>query len=1247
MSGIRAGSAGDGAGLPMKRRAAEDGIAAGYLASNDRADASSAAASAGAGTGRGAEIHAGKRARMADDMSLSEINDAIHEKVDRKSSKAALKCLEMLAGLADPTAGVTVRSAEVDRTLVDTLCIALRDDRLAVARHGAAAFARLATLLPVTMAEKFQTTASPVAAALWIHIADAEVARSTCKAISRMLWLHHRHSTVACAESDEMKAFITCRVHELLICALQTHAGDVPIARIVTCFLRAAEETDWEINQQCLFEAGAGAALLSALRHCGSDEAVAREAMGALSRICEAPSEYPHYIRALVDAGAGPAVVAVAGEHAEDPEIAFLACDVITKLATDSAAAGQLAAAGVPQMVADVLRRWPFNGGTLETDKHAQARVFAVAALWRLARLSDAICLTHFICAVPQLTATLREAPEDSERIHDFEQEAKDLSTSGAAFLILARISAAAGGAAIPALEAAHTVAAVLMAPDIWSAVKSGQSSKNLVVLQNAKLQLLCRLSASSRRSSVVFGVDCLRFAARCLSDIVGGLPEQRPLESVFGLRSFVLDAAAKEAARTACKLITRVCRYVEFAAFMGDPADDVLSLRHADQSLDAVTVALFAAVQLTCRTGAGICCCVDLIDGIKALVSSKAKPSALAHSPAATLRSCGPAALKGSSDGDLDLLLLLGSTLASCVVAANASDCLRLRLYGASSALVTALDACVDSRSDTTLVLLQGLSRLAVGTVTWPDHTLQEAAEAAVTAVGWHQGDAAVCKAACELLGHLALSRSGCSAGALVDGTAAELLMSVAGKHGASDAIIAATAYGALSLLLIAQAAAHSEAEALGGVSFESIRAAAVTAAMRHTDASVISSCSLLLAVLHLHSLSNGVSAGSSSGAGAGAGLTAAAHTLAARPNVPPMACLSALPRADFSQLRVATALWASARGDAATIRCLPVAAAGLPAEHWVLAARLAAEAGHVEALDAALEHVRRERPRHAVAASASLAIAVARGHFALAEKLTSSTLHRPFEAGSEADAGAAFWLAAEHRNAAAVANLVRCPALTTQLSCSFTLIRDQAADLHLLERLLTKAAPHRNNVRAPDSYARASDMAGAGGAGGGTATRYAWHDDYSALGNEEHQARSSYIVQALLLDVHRNEVVAAAAGERHLAAITEGERPTYGFQLDTIVEALLADPRVDPVPAFAARASRDPLPTFAPASAWWPIMSRPSALRATVFKRQGAAGDGLVDHEEYELAAEELQRIAWSRRRAAVLAWARAGLD
>lgn len=460
-----------------------------------------------------------------------------------------------------------------------------------------------------------------------------------------------------------------------------------------------------------------------------------------------------------------------------------------------------------------------------------------------------------------------------------------------------------------------------------------------------------------------------------------------------------------------------------------------------------------------------------------------------------------------------------------------------------------------------------------------------------------------------------------------------------------------------------------------------DAVRDSAVAACAAHSsDAAVVSACSLLLAALHLSSsaaqqadsssaagagagagLSSSAAAGAGAGAGTGVGAGSTVLNVPLAPAALPLLCLAPLPRCDVSQLHNAAVLCAAARGDAASINALPVAAGQKPVD-WLLATLLAAAGGQAEAIDAILDHLADDGEVQAAAASAALTVCVARQQHRLAEHLMAD-----WHADPRGDDASAFWIAAQQGNAAVVANLLSSPALRYPLlsesagseAVPVVSCKELPLLLHLLESSSFGSVPRPQARRPPvPAFKRRSGAASAAGARGARAVVGArkegavagssseadacalpWQEDVSSLDVEDVRSRRHAIVQMLLLDVHGyaqtdtaaadagDAVVSGAAADRTAAAasaaaealtfITAGKEPSAGcsFELSTILEALLEDQRVDPLPVYRARAalkpSQAPPLDASSTSPWWPIMRQPSVLRAFAATKPVAAAE------------------------------------
>lgn len=466
------------------------------------------------------------------------------------------------------------------------------------------------------------------------------------------------------------------------------------------------------------------------------------------------PDEHPHHLSALLATGAVSVVVAAVRRHPDNARAAAMAAELIRVLAAsgDAAAIHSLCAAGAPQLLADVLAWWPLSGEDEDDHHSALARHRALAALLEMAQAADAATLPQLACAVPQLALALRNHAVDGEYFNC--SDPRSLQPSSGAFVALVHISGA-GPAAVAAMEAAHVAGAALDG-EVWEGIAgecdrtgSGKTEEQLQ-FERERLQLLRRMASESTNMA----------SAAC-----------GPTEFLRAERA-LREAADEETVQLACKLLLRIATpamksdCVTARPFWAKrELAAVCSSSRVVSEFSALTRGLLAAVFLRLwpdsRRHSGERC-VELIAALRtqALASTPhgLKAAAAAGSGAGGARSAGAGASAGAAESasDEECLALFGAALASAVTSADCRFRLQLVLIGAVPALVAALQACCSgataSAGDLACTLLQSLVDLADVAFVWSEAYVQLAADAAVSAVCWHQKSAAVSTVACEL---------------------------------------------------------------------------------------------------------------------------------------------------------------------------------------------------------------------------------------------------------------------------------------------------------------------------------------------------------------------------------------------------------------------------------------------------------------------------------------------------------------
>lgn len=553
------------------------------------------------------------------------------------------------------------------------------------------------------------------------------------------------------------------------------------------------------------------------------------------------------------------------------------------------------------------------------------------------------------------------------------------------------------------------------------------------------------------------------------------------------------------------------------------------------------------------------------------------------------------------------------------------ASAPLHVRVSNVGRAVLRALSSypgrCIAKDATFAEAGLKCLSALASVTP-YRRHLLKAGAVRALSLVlGWHLGSAGICRAACWLLGQLILDHEL----ALQEGLALRPLWSdtiqpILSQHGTDDSV----ARNALSALVRAVLLEQPEASALAGAAAEPAAAGATAelaneiaesakALMRSPEcgSNVVSAGNLLLYVLQLAQLSDTNASLSLTGAV----LQRALHAVAA-----------GLPRIDRSQLMHAVALWAASHNDGTMLR--HIAARGADAAvDWNKLVQVAAHAGHEQALDTAISIMREQMPPSpdrfrtsrwmCEALNPALCISIARGDVGLAHHLLQRWEFKAPPGGVEA-----FWLAAEARDVDMLDVLLQSPAMTVagRVDAGVVALDKDGGQLELLEQLV---APSKS------ASAAAADSLAFGLLD--SITELAEATLIAAVLNAPGRSAAVDIIQRMLLDARTDPV---AAGQKALAAAAEQKRLL-------VLQALLEDPRVDPLPFARKRLTAAPPLERAARTTLMrqPALAYGLALRVPLAAAGAAAP--LLRHAYDAADVAAMCAAAWRRRRAAVLAW------
>lgn len=458
----------------------------------------------------------------------------------------------------------------------------------------------------------------------------------------------------------------------------------------------------------------------------------------------------------------------------------------------------------------------------------------------------------------------------------------------------------------------------------------------------------------------------------------------------------------------------------------------------------------------------------------------------------------------------------------------------------------------------------------------------------ALLIAVGLHVSSAPVCLAACDLLSRLALGPAdlatrGCLTVASVWTEAIEQMLPL---HDG----VAASALRSLALFVTATGGHGMEAS-----SYEAMRAAAHGILRRDSgNMEVVRSGSLLLYTLQL----------------AEAGTPAAAGATAAE------ASGRLLPRLDRRQQINAAALWAAARGDVAAFGD-DAFSGGYAAVEWDAVLHMVASTGHQAAADAILSQTSTSR-RVSLSelVDKALHISIARDDAGLAAHLLhhwQPELELSQAALSTGGRRYTFWLAAAaaQRHGVELLELLLSNAVMAPRASPagpafdpsvVKLLDGEGEDLELLERLARNAS------------------------------RPLEHDRLGV----DCRPISIAVIQGMLLDTCAE---AEAAGKQALAEAAAQKRLL-------IVQALLEDPRVDPLQFATEKLSGTITPPLHPAVRTI-LMRQPAVARnfaipsdSRALTATGAEAAPLLLHKYTSIDVTAMCAAAWRRRRAAVLA-------
>lgn len=1125
----------------------------------------------------------------------------------------------------------------------DALLASLRHRESEVARLGAAALCSLAKAAPALALRMLEST-DGLCFSLRKHISNEAFSRSICRGLAVLLHAVPLESQIGLASRGAL---------DVLVAALRQHPADE------------------EIVQSALdgLDCGAGGPLVNALRAGCSDAVVAALRVHALdwstvsvgtsvlAAACSTTAVAD--LGSILRCGGGRVLAEVIVRYAHDAAIVHAALSTLQVLVSlCPSSAEQLLEEGIAPALASSLLRYPIGSSDSTEVEAGEWALCIVSCLAKeahpscLSRLQDATLIKglndQFAAALhygAEAAAALDEEDDDEDDLEEGHPVLRWKRVARVAADVLQRLVVQPPHGSPPYVHAVLSDGVVpTMIIETCCAALLGQWG---AALASPCCSILRRLSAQIR-------VLTLAAQVRVQSAVLAVLRQLNDAN-----RMSLVFYEGHEYARDACELLSNqwsVNGSHSYSALLLHDLRPVLML------LSQLAEKLSDRAKTKAAAWAA-CAYLSLFE--RGVGLSSARPGFPA------VRQALQCALAPMSADRLDVAISSADALRShqlterMLFSPQTMSTRQIRCDNIGKGVITALStssigwksvspADAEKHAASLLALLRELARieanrrplLALG-----------AAHAVSAAVGWFVSSAKVCRRACETAGLLAF---GC-ASATGTLSAAELWHLIAkpslARH-SGDSKVAAAAFGAVANAVLCKGL-PSTASA-GTVASEADIAAAVHAMLSTPDCTgdVVTAGSFLLCALHL------ATAGATDSASAGGAMAAAGGSLFAPP------ALLALARADRGQIEHAAAIRAAARRDLASLRTLRASPATAYMS-WSRVVHLATDAGDAAALELLLQHKTVTSPPDF--ASNMLLTSVAAGHQSVVHQVLHGHQSDPREV-----AGEALWLAAEAGDVDMLDVLLQSPALFDLEGArrDFIAARLHDADSGHLHRLDGLYEMHRQAAckrRLRDSAAAAAangsshSTAGSDGAGSASCTEMRADADAAA------RATSVAVIQRLLLDVREDPVAAGAAAVRVAARYSGNSHVSWldwtpEADRNIVLQALLEDPRVDPLPMKAgllvgyAMDPDDAADAAAPAgagagagatarpkvsiSARKILLRQPALLRGLVLPAVGfdANPAAMTVTLEYSYDVADVAAMcaaAWRRRRAAVLAW------
>lgn len=1078
------------------------------------------------------------------------------------------------------------------------LVAALKHALVDVAQHGARAFCCLAKKAPTSLAKQLEAEETLVWA-LRKHERDAQFTRHIAEGLAELRSIGR--------DGPSYHVLADRRLLEHLATAVKLHAADAVIVRLSLGTLDAASSARhrWHLTPSVYIPITVHAALVavSALQfyHISSDCDILCDGIRLIDAATgHAEAGAADDVDSLREAGA-IAVLVQALQRPQPEQVTTSALSALSNILRHRRDAAGDVIEGIVESLPHLLLRGDAGaGGTAAQAQERARRRLVPVATSLVAQLTE--CVTP-AAAKDLLRAKLLNAlaQQFSDALESVNLDEEDRDYPSQHFTIL--------DDTVCSLEQLCAAAAARMPT---SAASLGSST--IDALTAACMSVLHTVNEGASEVHVAIAACCCRILSH-LGCVAAGSPQSAVL------KDGVITALAELLARAMADSVTLgvgACRTLTTLLPKGIPQ---WGCTRADRSA-AQTSGLAAIVHSRSRGGDDFVCGWAACAQLQAVaVRSSSGPGSLSICPAVhvladKLRSCEEVTrftYRYGSGFDTGAGLEVAAAEA---VAAFTGYSMGAGAFQAGGGLTSlharpcnighsAICALLGPAADNEAFASAALETVAALTAAphYRRAMLQlEAVSAVTVAVGWHSATATVCKSACDALSNLAFASvpraPGTIAAISVERAWLGVLRTTLARHGHNDAVTV-SALRAAARLVIAHQGCNADLAA-------SIRAATEASMRRAGCSSDVSSYgSLLFAALHLTDSSSHTS---SSGDELESSWLARSEAASC--------AMAALPRIDRNQSINACAWLAAAVGDMDALTVIAAAPVSRPVQ-WAAFWELAAHSGQQALLDFALERLIAPGPTlygtgRYDAADRALAVQVARGDCGLVRHL----LHR-WDARPEWEHSAALWLAMEQHSVEMLDLLLE--GLATAAGAGRSTIHlaavvDVAAKsghLELLERLALRNFDIQRSWRL--SCRSEVDVATA------------------ALDAPSESRLPVHLIQRMLLDTCADP---EAAGQQALAAAAAQKRLF-------IMQALLEDPRVDPLPVAAVLLVAD-LEVALDPDVCSILLRQPALAHRFALPAADATAAALLRQYAYSAAdAAAMCAAAWRRRRAAVLAW------